>query len=323
MREGECMNNYIDKNFYHLVDLIRNQSIEEVYQVIKDNFNHVSEEIKDALELYFDQFPYWGRLNRESNNYEELYNRAQSLKEHLDDYIFLYEHLRDYRSKKILYAIMNNWYQFDFETLDTCCEKNYPHYFDLDLIHCDQDEVFVDLGAYTGDTILDYLYCYGANNYHKIYGYEITEEIFTILKNNLNHFQNIVLERKAATDKNGKVYIKKSSVDSSANMINLEGEEEVSAVSLDEDILEKVTMIKMDIEGAEQKALLGCQSHIQKEHPKLMISVYHNHEDLWKIPRMIETILPGYRFYLRYYGNKIFPTEVVLLAIYNEKSSNE
>ena len=314
------MKNYIDKNFYQLVKIIKEQSLEEVYQSIKDNFEHIPLNIQESLESYFNQFPYWGKINRETSEYEELYSRAQSLKEHLEDYVWLYERLGDYRSKKILYSIMSNWYQFDFEALDTCYEKNFSHYFDLDLVKCDKDEVFVDIGAYTGDTILDYLRCYGVDCYHKIYGYEITQEIFPILKNNLAYYPNIELAQKAVTSKNGKLYFQKSSVDNSANRILEQGETEITAVSIDEDILEKVTMIKMDIEGEEQKAVIGCQRHIQIDHPKLMISVYHNHEDLWKIPRMIEDILPGYRFYLRYYGNKIFPTEVVLIAIYPEQT---
>ena len=71
----------------------------------------------------------------------------------------------------------------------------------------------------------------------------------------------------------------------------------------------------MDIEGSEQKALKGCERHIKNEHPKLLISVYHNHEDLYKIPLMINDMDPSYKFYLRCYGSIIFPTEIVLFAI--------
>ncbi len=71
----------------------------------------------------------------------------------------------------------------------------------------------------------------------------------------------------------------------------------------------------MDIEGYEQKALLGAEQHIKNEHPKLLISVYHNHEDLWKIPMMIKNMDDNYKLYLRYYGNNVFPTEIVLMAI--------
>ena len=88
-------------------------------------------------------------------------------------------------------------------------------------------------------------------------------------------------------------------------------------VTLDEDIKEKITTLKMDIEGFEQKAILGATNHIKNDKPKLLLSVYHNNEDLWKIPRMIEEICPGYKFYLRNNGGGIFPTEITLIGIYN------
>ena len=86
-------------------------------------------------------------------------------------------------------------------------------------------------------------------------------------------------------------------------------------VTLDEDIGEKLTMIKADIEGFEQEALLGAINHIKNDHPKLLISVYHKNEDLWKIPKMIKEIDPAYKFYLRYHGGNVYPTEITLIAI--------
>ena len=51
------------------------------------------------------------------------------------------------------------------------------------------------------------------------------------------------------------------------------------------------------------------------EKPNLFISVYHNNEDLFKIPQMIQEIDSTYQFYLRYYGGNIYPTEITLIAI--------
>lgn len=310
--------NIIDKNFGRLVDVIRNSSLEDIYLEIRNGFNRIGPNIQGSLEDYFEKFPYWGKIRKDNGIYEELYYRAKSLKEHIDDYVWLYDKLGDYRSKKILYAILNNWYRFDFDTLNTSIEKNYPHYFDLDLVRCNEREIFVDLGAYTGDTVLEYLNQYGSDNYNKIYCYEITEDSFEILKNNLSYYSNIDFIRKAVTDKVGKLYFYKSDVDNSANMVMDSGEIEIPATTIDEDIKERITMIKMDIEGSEAKALEGARGHIINDHPKLLISVYHNHEDLWKIPKMIDDICHGYNFYLRYYGNNIFPTETVLIATYNE-----
>lgn len=308
--------NIVDRNFNTLVDIIRKSSLSEIYTSIRKSFAGIPLTTQTSLENYFKKFNYWGTLDKENANYEELYNRAKSLKEHLDDYIFLYNHLKDYRSKLVLFAIMNNWYQFDFITLGMVVERNFPHYFDLDVVKTSKDEVVVDLGAYTGDTVLDYLNYYGVENYKKIYCYEITDESFALLKNNLAFYPNIVFCKKAVMDQGGKLYLERSSVDNSANMVNaVSGEKEVIAVSLDEDIKEPITLLKMDIEGSEQKALLGAKEHIINDSPKLLISVYHNHEDLWKIPTMIHKFNPNYDYYLRYYGNNVFPTEIVLCAI--------
>ena len=43
--------------------------------------------------------------------------------------------------------------------------------------------------------------------------------------------------------------------------------------------------------------------------------MYHNFEDIWKLPRMIEALVPGYRFYLRYHGGDLWPSEITLLAL--------
>ncbi|MDD7177491.1 MAG: FkbM family methyltransferase, partial [Lachnospiraceae bacterium] len=83
----------------------------------------------------------------------------------------------------------------------------------------------------------------------------------------------------------------------------------------DEDIVETISLLKMDIEGAEYQALLGAKNHIQNDHPVLAISVYHSNEDLLRIPRLIHDICPDYRFYLRYNGGTIYPSEYVLIAV--------
>lgn len=307
--------NQIDKKFFCLVNYIKTLTTQEIYSHIKAFFDQIPTETKKSLEDYFKKFPYWGTLDLKTNNYDELYQKAGSLSNHIEDYIWLYQHLEDYRSKKLLYAVLNNWYQYDFQTLKECQENTYPDYFDLDIVKCDEKEVFVDLGAYIGDTALDFINMYN-QTYKKMYLYEITEETFNRLKNNLSKYPNIEYRNKAASDTSSKMYLHKSSVDASANSVTKEGTIEVETTTIDEDIKEKVTIIKMDIEGSEQRALLGCKNHIQKDHPKLLLSVYHNNEDIWKIPRMIDEICPGYQFYLRNHGGNIFPTEITLIAIY-------
>ena len=303
----------IDKNFNELVNKIKNMTIDEIFINIQNNFHHIDLNIQNSLEDYFKKFNYWGILDKNNNNYAALYYKAETLKKHIDDFIWLYNKLNDYTSKKILFAVLNNWYQFDFATLKDCMHNSFKHYFDLDLIPYSKFETFVDLGAYTGDTSLDFINTY--NNYKKIYCYEITKETTAILKNTLSNFDNITYKNKAVLDKNQTLYLKESTVNASANQISDTGTIEVEAVSLDNDILEKIDILKMDIEGAEYQALIGAENHIRNDSPKLLISVYHNNDDLWRIPKLIDEYNKNYNFYLRYYGNNIYPTEIVLICI--------
>ncbi len=307
--------NYIDDYFKQLVNHLKKKTKEEIYGDMVYQYKRLNQNIKNSLENYFEKFPYWGSLNESKEDFEHMRLIADSLKDHLDDFIHLYSKLGDYRSKLVLYSIMSNWYQYDFKMLNRSIEKSYGHYFDLDLIEPNREEVIVDLGAYTGDTILDYIYTYGENKYQKIYAYDITEESLIKLKENVSRYPNIIVKKRAITDKTGITYIKKSEVDNSANMTMDHGDDEVLETTLDDEVKEKITMIKMDIEGGEQKALRGAEEHIKKEHPKLLISVYHNVRDIFEIPKMIEQMDSSYQFYLRNHGGGVYPTEIVLIAI--------
>ncbi len=303
--------NYVDNNFYWLIDRINNKTKEELFNHIKDKYMNLPKETKLAIEKFLNDYDYWGKLSYQDNIFEEIENKVDTFYNHLEALTFLYENLNDYRSKKLLFSILYNWYDYDFENLKSLMDNTYCHYFDLDILPC-QNEVFVDVGAYIGDTTLDFINSYG--NYNKIYCYEMTKDSFNILKNNLKEYSNIILKNKAVSDKEEILHMNYNSKSLSANALSIEGEK-VKATSLDKDIKEKITLIKMDIEGSEYKALIGAKEHIVKEHPKLLISVYHNHYDIWKIPKMIKEICPSYKFYLRYYGNYLFPTEIVLFAV--------
>jgi len=72
------------------------------------------------------------------------------------------------------------------------------------------------------------------------------------------------------------------------------------------------TFISMDIEGAELRALEGAKKTITKSRPALAICVYHSVDHLWTIPRWINALGLGYRFWLRNYCS--FTSETVLYA---------
>ena len=306
--------NQIDLKFALLMNEIRSLSEQELYHQIRLSFEQIPDATRNNMMNFFNQFLYWGSMDIEHNNFEEIELKVHELKEHVDDFEELYINLEDYRSKKLLYAILNNWVHYDFNTLSEVIEKCYDDYFDLDLIPTCNEEVFVDLGAYTGDSTISFLRNYG-DSYKKIYAYEITPETYQILVSNLKDYPNVVCYLKGVGDTRSSLSVVNSSADASANTVLVHTDGMIPMVTLDEDIGEKLTMIKADVEGFEQEALLGAINHIKNDHPKLLISVYHKNEDLWKIPKMIKEIDSTYKFYLRYHGGNVYPTEITLIAL--------
>ena len=110
---------------------------------------------------------------------------------------------------------------------------------------------------------------------------------------------------------------------SSSLSSNQMGEDEMTAecISLDEAMgEEKVTLIKMDIEGAEKRALIGAKKGIERWKPDLAICVYHKPEDIYELTKMIHEWLPEHKLYLRQHCWNF--TETVLYAINPERDLN-
>jgi len=59
--------------------------------------------------------------------------------------------------------------------------------------------------------------------------------------------------------------------------------------------LERVDFIKMDIEGAEVKALYGAKATLAKFHPRMSLSVYHDPAHPAEVPQAARAGWPGYQ----------------------------
>lgn len=105
--------------------------------------------------------------------------------------------------------------------------------------------------------------------------------------------------------------------------LNKNGSEQnftVDAISIDEYVsennIEKVDFIKMDIEGAEMKALKGAEQTLIKFRPQLAISIYHSNNDMQDIPIYLHNILKNYIFKIGQYSPD--NDETILYAIPEE-----
>lgn len=174
-------------------------------------------------------------------------------------------------------------------------------YFPDDLVNIMPNEVFIDCGAYDGDTIRKLLALYSTSvnrviafepdpvNYQKLqqYGSKLPPKII----------EKVFLHQSAVGLRNSKVRFDASGTE--ASKVG-SGDIEVNCVSLDEILVnQNPTYIKMDIEGSEMDALLGAQNIIKNNLPVLAICSYHRQADLWQIPTLIRSFSDKYYFYLR------------------------
>ena len=89
------INNIHDKNFYQLVDSISNLNEEELLFKIKFNYSFLPKIIKTSFENYFDKYKFWGSLHEDNLDYDEIERKAKTIKNHINDFVWLYEKLED------------------------------------------------------------------------------------------------------------------------------------------------------------------------------------------------------------------------------------
>lgn len=189
---------------------------------------------------------------------------------------------------------------------------NHLQYFDLPYLekHRSEKEIFVDGGAYDGDTSVDFLKWYGKND-GKIFVWEPDKENLKKCRTKLEYggVQYEMIE-KGLWDKKEKL---RFSSDGTGSAVSESGEVVIDADSIDNCMNSPVTFVKMDVEGAEYKALLGAEKIIRKYKPKLAVCIYHKPEDIWEIPSLIHSFNQDYTYYLRHYS--FADNETVLYAL--------
>ena len=93
---------------------------------------------------------------------------------------------------------------------------------------------------------------------------------------------------------------------SHGNRIGQEGSVQVEAVTLDGFVeragLDRLDLVKLDIEGAELSALQGARETIRRFRPRLQICLYHQFQDLWELPLFVRELVPEYRLYVGHHS---------------------
>lgn len=195
-------------------------------------------------------------------------------------------------------------------------------YFISDFMRFEDEEVFVDAGCHKMDTSLGlrkfcrhvkkvYAFEPDPHNYEvclkvkeschfpeaKIIPFGTWSEKTTLLFNSLGNDCSYLCETGMETPLRGSDVI------------------EVPVMPIDDAIEDgdRVTMIKMDVEGAEMESLKGASRTIQRDKPKLAICIYHKPEDMIEIPLYIKELVPEYKLYIRHHSSG--SDETVLYAM--------
>ena len=227
----------------------------------------------------------------------ELYN-LDKLKQYYDGYQWAYNFFDDDISKQIILERIRGYLFYHIMAHSPCEDQ----YFEKEIMQLSNQEVFVDGGCYTGDTIEEFLKRVN-RQYKYIYGFEPDETNYNMAKRNLTEYQNIEIISKGLWNRSERVCFNSAS---SSSRIDDGVTDSIELTSLDSYFSESQnrplpTFIKMDIEGSEKNALLGAKKIISGVHPKLAICVYHKPEDIFELPQIIQS-LGAYHFTLRHYS---------------------
>lgn len=184
-------------------------------------------------------------------------------------------------------------------------------YFDLPELKSCENESFVDVGCFDGKTSMNFIE-WSSGNVKKIWALEPDKIAFENCVQNLSQYKFAEIFNCGAWCQNMVLSFDEKGVTSSC--ISDSGNTKVDVKSIDYIIKdEEVTFIKMDVEGAELKALQGAAKTIKRYKPKLAICVYHNLDDYYEIAKAILSMNSEYKLYFRHYSFR--DAETVLYAL--------
>jgi FkbM family methyltransferase len=231
-----------------------------------------------------------------------------------------YELLSDTKSREEFAAQMRWRCTLDYECLPAP-DLSIDTYFPPDLIRLTSQEVLVDCGAFDGDSIRMFLER-TRNHFQHIYAVEPDSKNRIALKSYLSSLPadqtaRISILPFGVSNRNETVSFNVTGT-AGSRITAGEGTSSIETYKLD-DLLDgpPPSFIKMDIEGAEPRAIQGATETIRKARPILTVCAYHKCEHLWTLPILMNAALPEYQIFLRRYAEECW--EMVYYAIPPER----
>ena len=207
--------------------------------------------------------------------------------EHEEEIQQVYQSLADERSRQI-YANIINFKMDQVDTKDEIWNR---------VLQPTNHEIYVDLGAYNGDTIREMLE-YTRGKYHRIVAVEPDKKNYKKLVKFVGDTPSVQCYQYTAWCVDTELPFgakagRQSAIAADGIMTPARSVDNLLAGN-------PLTLLKMDVEGAEREALWGASRSIARFAPKLMISLYHRNEDIFELPLLVKRINPRYRLFIRH-----------------------
>lgn len=184
--------------------------------------------------------------------------------------------------------------------------SNENGYYSEDYYHITDSEIFVDCGAYNGDSLsglIDY-----AGGIKIAFCFEPDYSNYLKLNKRVSGIEcgKIITYLLATGD-----ICKTEKFESFGTVSSLIGTgNDVVHIERLDDLLsdEKITFMKLDVEGSELATLKGAENIIKNNVPKLAVCLYHKPEDLYEIPLYLKSLVPGYKIKIRHHSYNMYDT---------------
>jgi FkbM family methyltransferase len=217
----------------------------------------------------------------------------------------------DSESLDTLIAIVASRLALDEELIYPVSRKGVPQWFDPCFFGKNSHHNFVDGGAFDGDTIESFINATG-NEYSSIIGFEPDSCLASTAKSKFLGDHRVRIIPAGLSDSCGTARFIKTSLTNGTlgplSVDNLVAAESVSITTIDVSVSNPVTYLKLDVEGNEERALLGAQRCLQSDRPKVAVAAYHKASDLYRVFELLSALTTNYRFMLRHYTETSFET---------------
>lgn len=235
---------------------------------------------------------------------------ARSHRKELEEVMKL---LADEQSKKVFENVIRYKLSGDLQYL---YQSETPPEEKFDLLEIGTEEIYVDLGAYDGDTLIEFLN-ETSMQFTKLYGMEPDPHSYRKMKRRLYMIGSAIMELyncgawnedTSLTFSRGRgrgstaILVPKDDAENAGRHHGSARLREVKMMKTDTMLQgNPATYIKIDTEGAEKNAILGAEKTIAEYQPKLNIALYHRNEDMFELPLLINRMNKKYKLYMRHH----------------------